>query len=384
MIEAVRDMQNCRRLFFSINLWLALILGSCFGPQEIEVRNYTDNRGSIQVKSGALPSVWQSTINDIVVNEGVAYVAAGPYGLQIVDVSDPLSPSPIKRIDFFSTSDDGNRKLNYLPSVLHLQGDILYVAGGCFPGMLFALDLTQPTAVLPLWNHGLTCASSIDASVDKISVADNYAGLLLLDRTDPTRIRTLGTVPPGEDTHAIYGAIDGNFAFVRMWNAGFNTTPLYLVDITKPAQPVVREKIEAGHISPQLNGNDTLHLFRHRNLLYQLTTQWLMVRPMVPNAPSQIVFAMQELTGAELPKVSDLLATDSNLYLVGPDIGLAILDLAKPDAVHIVGTYTATLKAASALWVEDNLVFIGDQKAGFQILDVTEASDPQLLYRVAP
>lgn len=381
LIIAMRKFQLI--LFGCIAVWVVSRLAGCstvrtFNAADSAAANH--RKPAVKIIAGSLTD-WPYAIRDIIAHGKTVYIATDEYGLQIMDVSDPAHPSPQKTLHFF----EGQRvDLRYPPHMLHIHDQTLYVVGGCFPGRVFALDITDPTAVVPLGTHGLTCGSAIDTTVDKISVADNYSGLLLLDRTDPMMMMTLGYVPRREDTLAIDGAIYGNFAFVRMWNAGFNTTPLYLVEITNPAQTVVRETIEAGYISPRLDGNDTLQLFRHRNQLYQLTTKWLIIRPVAPNAPSRIVFATKELFGNRLPKVTDLFVTDNYLYLIGPDIGLAILDLAKPDAAHIAGAYTATLKAASVLWVEDNLVFIGDHKAGFQILDVTQPSDPQLLYPIAP
>jgi len=381
LIIAMRKFQLI--LFGCIAVWMVSRLAGCSTVKTFNEADAANNgKPAVKITAGSLTD-WPYAIRDIIAHGKTVYIATDEYGLQIMDVSDPAHPSPRKTLHFFERQRDNIVDLRYPPRRLHIHDQTLYVVGGCFPGRVFALDITDPTAVVSLGTHGLTGGSAIDTTVDKISVADNYSGLPLLDRTDPM-MTTLGYVPRREDTLAINGAIDGNFAFVRMWNAGFNTTPLYLVEITDPLQTVVRETIQAGYISPQVDGNDTLQLFRHRNQLYQLTTQWLIIRPIAPNAPSRIVFATKELFRTGPPKVTDLFVTDNYLYLIGPDIGLAILDLAKPDAVHITGAYTANLKAASVLWIEDNLVFIGDHKAGFQILDVTQPSDPQLLYPVAP
>jgi hypothetical protein len=72
---------------------------------------------------------------DIAVQDGIAYLSAGSYGVHIMDVTDPTSPSFVMTYD---PSDGANGLATY--------GDFLYVAGG---GRVWTLEVSDPAA--PIW-----------------------------------------------------------------------------------------------------------------------------------------------------------------------------------------------------------------------------------------
>ncbi len=158
--------------------------------------------------------------NNVDVLGNFAYVAAGPAGLQVVDVSDHLAPRVAASVD---TPGDAKN--------VQVAGTRAYVADG--PGGLRIVDIANPLAPLLLGAVQVPDADARDVAVsgNLAFVADGTAGLQIIDvtnRTDPLLIRSFAVdgIPSGVE-------IAGNLALVAAGWSG-----VQIVDVSDPAQPV--------------------------------------------------------------------------------------------------------------------------------------------------
>ena len=184
----------------------------------------------VDISSPAVPTLAASlnfTANDVEVADDLAYVSSGSAGLRIVDVSVPTAPSLVSTLD---TADYATALLHrsgivylydrttgllvidvadpHAPQVvatlplpfyqaddLKLDGSRLYVAGSSVAGQDLAIvDVSMPaaptvidTVVLP--EHAYKLALSPPFAY----VAEGYGGLLLLDISEPSEVRVIGT-----------------------------------------------------------------------------------------------------------------------------------------------------------------------------------------------
>lgn len=193
------------------------------------VLDITDNAApSVVLKTGSTQP------KDVAVSGSYAYFAAGEAGLQIVDVSDPLSASVVKTLTFGAGSD---------VSAVHISGNTLYAGDfACFRVVdisdptLAHLDSTVSTVFSPLemtgtdsclyaggggynlqvWNVSSPSAPSLEKTIGtmdgwvQVSVSGNYAylaasysGLRIIDIGAASLINTV-------DTQRAYGVAAAN------------------------------------------------------------------------------------------------------------------------------------------------------------------------------
>lgn len=135
-------------------------------------------------------------------------VAAGDYAyvacqrsLQVLDISDPASPSIVGSLSVPPPASD-----------IALFGDYVYMA--CIYAGLLVVDITNPhspqiTGAVSTPGH----ASRIALAGDYAYVADRSSGLQVIDIADPANPRIVGHVKtPGE---AWYAAVEGDWPLTR-------------------------------------------------------------------------------------------------------------------------------------------------------------------------
>ena len=136
--------------------------------------------GSGFVEHGAfsdMANAWQ-----LVVHDGLAYVADASLGLEIIDVRDPSAPSRVGQLAFDGT-----------PQSLELSenGEALFVAAG--DAGLIAVDVSDPSAPSLLSEHdtpGVALQISLDG--DWAFVAD-WNDVRVIDVSDPAAMRAVAT-----------------------------------------------------------------------------------------------------------------------------------------------------------------------------------------------
>jgi hypothetical protein len=156
--------------------------------------------------------------NDVKLDGTRAYVAAGSAGLHIVDISNPLSPLLLGSADTPGTAFD-----------VRASGNLAFVADG--PTGLQIIDVSSPdrprivgSLPLPGVAHG------VDIGGPRAVIAAGLAGLKVVDVSNPTAPKLLGSVALPDDARDV--VLNGSFAYVADYQAS-----LQVVDLTNPAAP---------------------------------------------------------------------------------------------------------------------------------------------------
>ncbi|MFZ1239940.1 MAG: hypothetical protein WAV66_11410, partial [Anaerolineae bacterium] len=157
---------------------------------------------------------------NVTLDEQIAYVAAGPKGMRIVDVQDLGQPW---ELSFFQPYDTFIRDVA-------IAGRYAYAADRMH-GRLYSLDMSDPVhpAEIGLFDSpgGAYAVTAVD---NLVYLADGAAGLRIVDVSKPDSPFEVGSwQSPGV---AVEVAVSGTLAYVAGREEG-----LHIVDVSNPAQP---------------------------------------------------------------------------------------------------------------------------------------------------
>jgi hypothetical protein len=170
---------------------------------------------------------------DVVVRDGIAYVADGLEGLRIVDVSDPTAPVDL-----------GFWILTAEAVALDVDdaGDIAYVGG--MNNLLHVVDVSDPSSPLGLSTVNIPeVPFGVDVEDGIAYVAAGPAGLRIIDVTDPLAPRNIGSFTvPGARCDNDWQPIVVSGTTVYQAVCPSSTSRIEVLDASDPAHPV-----EIGH-----------------------------------------------------------------------------------------------------------------------------------------
>ncbi len=150
------------------------------------------------------------------------------YGLTVVDVRDPVSPTVAAQLNTPGWAAD-----------IALDGRTAYLADG--PGGLRVVDVSDPRQPMELGSLATSVrAYGLDVQDQRAYIADNAGGLYIVDVRDPRRPAALGALAT---TGAAYDvAVHGHTAWVAEALGGGPTDGgrVTLVSVADPAKPVER------------------------------------------------------------------------------------------------------------------------------------------------
>jgi hypothetical protein len=259
---------------------------------------------------------------DITISGTVAYVLSSPSDLyaylQIVDVSDPVSPTLLGSVRLPSTP---------LPEVTHATGVI--VVG----------TLAYVTAA--------------------------YGGLYIINVSNPASPSILGHVDtPGvaEDV-----AIAGTRAYVADYSSG-----LQVVNISNPASPTI-----VGHVDTPGNA---FGVTLNGSVAY-VADEFAGVQVINisnPLSPTIIGTVANPGTTQGPGNAQDLVALGSTIYVADGKSGLVVIDASNPQAPVILGSVD-TPGYAWEVRIKGTRAYVADDSTGLAVIDITTPSSPALL-----
>ena len=199
---------------------LAFVAAGSTGLQVVDVSDPTAPfiTGSVDTPGNA---------NDVRAREGLVYLADGSSGLTIIDVSSPSNPQIVGSVDTPGVATD-----------LVLEGDLAYVADGI--DGLAVIDVADPAAPVRLGQVDTPGnARGIDVGGGFVVVADAQGGVQVVDASDPARPVIVGsTATRATFSTAADVAVRGRLAYVA---DGSDRTlgGLRVIDFSDPTTPVV-------------------------------------------------------------------------------------------------------------------------------------------------
>jgi hypothetical protein len=181
---------------------------------------------------------------DVAIAGSYAYVADGPWGVQVMDISDPSQPEII-----------GDHGTAGTCRCIAVAGGHAYVADGS--GGLYVLDISDPTDPTRAGRLPIATGEFLGIAVDgDYAFLTNYSGWYIdvVDISDPTNPTSAATFDFPYPCYMRGCALDGNSLFVcRYYLVNEDLVySLLVMDITNPTNPQVIGTFD-GLIDPPQN-----------------------------------------------------------------------------------------------------------------------------------
>ncbi|MDM8525288.1 hypothetical protein QUF80_18105 [Desulfococcaceae bacterium HSG8] len=288
---------------------------------------------------------------DVVLSGRTAYVADGTSGLQVIDVSNPSAPRILGAAD---TPGDAR--------CIAVAGNTACVADG--ETGLQVIDISNPEDPFIKGSADTQGnAYGIAVSGDIAYIADGTGGLQLVNISNPSAPVTKGSVNTPGTAYAV--TIAGNFAYVADGESG-----LQITDISDPSEPRIISSLDtAGQARGiTVNGN-----FAHV-ADYHMGLQMIDIS----NAYAPVLKKT-----SETPDLScDVAVLDDNAYVADRISGLQIIDIAlSSDAAMIASEDTPGF--AYGIAMKGDTACVTDGIGGLQLIDVSDTSNPAMVGSVS-
>lgn len=305
---------------------------------------------------GFIPGI--GTANHVAVQDDIAYIASGEFGLATVDVSNPNAPS------FLGSADVPFHGLR-----ASVQGSRVIVVGET-PNLragLWVIDVSQPAR--PRVQGGLLTdvpqsASrgfhdlALDAAGNTVMAAMGTDGLWVIDVSTPTApALTAAYDTPG----TAYGlTVDGDHVFIAD-----GTNDLVVVDVSNASQPTfVTHKSISGIMRDVAIADGIAYLADQQGALKVLDVS-------IPNAPRSI--GTHGTTNS--PRKIAVEDGRAVLYEInGLGNALEVFDVSTPSSPELIDS--VQLADGTGFSVSGHLAFVAEGDGGVQVYDVRASAPP--------
>jgi hypothetical protein len=328
--------------------------GAAYGVAIAGTHAYVSDHTSLQIVDVATPAsaaiVGSTTFApDGGVSEGIAvsgyyaYVANVGYGLEVVDISNPASPSRVAVYDTPGSAYD-----------VVISGLYAYVAD--HGSGLRIVDISFPLVPVSAGTYN-TSGLSLDVSLEGSTyayVADGSRGLRVIDISNPAAPSEVGSRDDASGGVSDL-AVQGEYAYVADASRG-----LRIVDVGNPSNPVAFNWALGSVYAVAAD----------EGFAYAGTITGLQVLDVsTPASPAYLGYV-------SLPTSAGSIALEGHyLYATVGSNGLRVVDVATPASPTIVGTLDTPGEAYQVV-ASGNTAYVADGAAGFQIVDISVPTAP--------
>lgn len=326
---------------------------------------------------------------DVAVDGDYAFVADGPFGLKVIDISDLENP-------VLAGSCTGGGI-----NAVAVEGDYAFLAGG--KSGLQVKDISDPA------NPTLAGGLNLPGTTNDLTVAGNYIyisnldfGLQVVDISDPANPVSVVTYSSlGEVTNGV--AVDGDYAYTVGNNSG-----LQVVDISDPAHPVfVASYYMLGNTScVAVDGDYAYAVNEHIGLvIFDISD------PATPTALSEyslpgiaydidihgdLAFVANNISGLQVIDVSDpenpehensydtdgqalgVAVAGDHTFIADGAGGLKVVRISMPLVPPILMSTSGIINSEGAIAVAGDYAFVAAWLGGLKVMDISDPENPQL------
>ena len=270
-----------------------------------------------------------------------AYVANAYSGLQIIDISNPTTPSLKGNYD---TSDHAWG--------VQVMGNYAYVADG--ESGLQIIDISNPTTPILKGNYNTSgTAFGVQVVGNYAYVADTSSGLQIIDISNPTTPILKGNY----NTSGFAGDVQvvGNYAYVADGFSG-----LQIIDISNPTTPILKGNYDtSGHaLGVQVVGRYA-YVADYASGLQIID---------ISNPTTPILKGNYDTPDAAW----GVQVVGNYAYVADVTSGLQIIDISNPTTPILKGNYDTSGTATVGVQVVGNYAYVADQFHGLSIINVDD------------
>lgn len=297
-----------------------------------------------------------------------AYTVSGDF----LDISNPASP---RRLGGYTPPDEG------FVSGVAVEGQYAYLGIRLGAGAGLAVIDLDPVANLPRVGSLDTAGYARDVAVSgtRAYVADDTAGMQILDIANPQQPLPLGNYPTAYPAEMVVA--NGNRAHVvESWYNGPDSYgwALHIVDVTDPASPTQLGVYQtSGAVQPRRLGAAGA-------LAVRATGDFAFLVLWNDYSSGRIeIVDLRTPSDPQLAATYDIASTVNGVTLHGQYLlvckadGLLVLDVSNPAAPQAAGSYSIA-SAAFRVAASGTRAYVTG-RAGFQVLDLSDPAHPALL-----
>ncbi|MFZ0546363.1 MAG: hypothetical protein WAM60_13040, partial [Candidatus Promineifilaceae bacterium] len=283
-------------------------------------------------------------VNDVVVNNGTAFVADGSQGVFLVDPTVLPVPTLISQY----------QTMAYATGGMQGQGDYFYVGS---KKTLAVLSTEKP--LLPMMVGSVALSETVRGLTvigDMAYVALGYEGLAIVDISNPISPTVAGWIDTPGFANDV--AVAGNYAYVADFDAG-----LRIINISQPDSPFEASFFDTAETVYGLEVRNNVAYLADGNGGLRL------VSVAVVNNPTEFGFLAVPLS------VRDVAVKGSYAYLANGGDGLRIANIVNPAAPFEVG-HVSLFGYASRVNVLGGYAYISGENGGLRLVDVNDVTSP--------
>ena len=284
--------------------------------------------------------------DDVFIDGSYAYCAAGPTGMDIIDISNPTNPV---RVATYNTEG--------LVNGIYVSGNYAYVAD--WDAGLQIIDISTPSAPSLAGSYNTSGrARGVHVSGNYAYVADGSAGLQIIDISTPSSPSLAGSYDTSGYAYDVH--VSGNYAYVADVGAG-----LQIIDISTPSSPNLAGSYDTSGsaMGVHVSGNYAYVADDDAGLqIIDIST------------PSAASLAGSYYTSGLAYGVH---ISGNYAYVADHTYGLQIIDVSTPSAPSLAGSYY-TSDSAWGVHISGNYAYVADQTGGLKVIDISTPPSPSL------
>ena len=286
-----------------------------------------------------------------------AYVAAGKAGLQIVDITNPVTPILIGTLDTNGTAKQVTLSSDETKAYIadYTEGlKIIDITNSVLPTLLGTFNTS---------GSAYEVALSHDGSI--AYVADKYEGLQIIDITNPALPTLIGTFTTSGAVYGVTLSSDSTKAYLADSSSG-----LQIIDISNPSNPTHISTFDTNGFANKvtLSSDDT------KAYVASGSIGGLQIID-ISNPSMPTLIGTFDTSGS--PQGITLSSDEMKAYVADYVDGLQIIDISNPAIPISLGTislsgYTYQVALSSL----NSLAYVASDTEGLQIIDITTPIPP--------
>jgi hypothetical protein len=282
----------------------------------------------------------------VYVENGLAYVADGSGGLQVIDVSNPSNPSIL-----------GSQSTSDRARDVCIAGDYAYVPHANVPPSstsgLEIIDISIPSSPNSVYNY-LTPhkARGIYVSNNYAYLADDESPLQILDISDPINPIQIGGINPAGNNFDIY--VRAGYAYVADRQGG-----LAVIDVSDPSNPSI--------VDTEATPDQALRVHVSGEYAYVAARESGLQIIDISTPTNPITMGFEDTPGMAY----GVFVNGGYAYIADTESGLQIIDISDPANPNTVAGYD-TPDYAYDVFVKAGFAYVADRYTGLIILDISD------------
>lgn len=328
-------------------------VGDCYGLDVAGWQAYLGNGSHLEIVDVANPGApaplgriqLPSRVDDVVVADGIAYVANGWWGLAIVDVHDPAAPVLLGSLDVGTKA-----------AAVAVYAGFAYLVD-TYEG-LFVIDVRDPAAPTQVLLLDPAAFPQDIAIAGGRAFLATWNGIFIYDLANPGAPAQQTFIPEG----AYYG-YEGITVRDQILYAASGQGGLRVWDVSNPYLPVFRDDQNVGDeaLDVDLHGDYAAVSCRHTGL------------KVINVAKPDHLAIVGEL---DPPGASyEVLCRGGLAYVAAATEGVQIVSLADPAQPQVVGACPVG-GTGVGLQVRGDLAYVAEYNGGLRVLDVSDPTAP--------